>query len=187
MSADNPHAPPGSRGGSSFAEIAFRQHRGALQHFLIRRLHNRENARDLAQEVYLRLLRVEDGELIRSPLAYLYRLAMNVVYEFKLRVRRDPVGFDSETADELVEHPLQETSSADAYEQLCTEQELRSLLAPLPPVLRAVFVLRKRDGMTHQEIAAELGLSAHTVKKYLCQAVAYCRTAIQSRQTKRLT
>ena len=46
------------------------------------------------------------------------------------------------------------------------------ILHRLPPAHRNVLVLRKRDGMSYQEIAAELNISVHTVKKYLFQASA---------------
>jgi len=150
----------------------------------MRRLHNSQNAQDLAQEVYLRLLRVEDAELIRDPLAFLYRIALNLVYEFRLRRSREPVTFDSEAAEELAERPLDAAAvpaEPDASEQLQMEDRLRRVLAPLPPMMRAVFVLRKRDGMSNKEIADELRISVHTVKKYLCQAVAQCRAAAQQR------
>ena len=42
---------------------------------------------------------------------------------------------------------------------------------------RAVFVLRKRDGLSYTEIARALDISVHTVKKYLARAVAQCRSA----------
>ena len=182
MSTDRPQAASPDPPAASFAEAAFRSHRAALQRFLMRRLHHNENAQDLAQEVYLRLLRVEDADLIRHPLAFLYRLALNVAFEFRLRKQRDPVRFDSETAEELEQHAQYVDATPDASEQLCTEEELRRLLAPLPPMVRAVLVLRKRDGMSNQEIAGELGISIHTVKKYLCQAVAHCRAAVEGRE-----
>jgi RNA polymerase sigma factor (sigma-70 family) len=163
----------------SFAQAAFERHRVALHRFLMQRLHNSQNAQDLAQEVYLRLLRVADGELVRNPLAFLYRIALNVVYEFRLQRDREPVMFDSDAVEALVEHPVHAPTAnqPDASEALQAEARLKRVLAPLPPMMRAVFVLRKRDGKSHREIAAELGLSTHTVKKYLCQAVAQCRAA----------
>jgi RNA polymerase sigma factor (sigma-70 family) len=163
----------------SLAGAAYEQHRAVLHRFLMRRLHNDQNAQDLAQEVYLRLLRVEDREVIRDPLAFLYRLAMNLVYEFRLRRQRDPVLFDSEAAEEVAERSLG-ASSGDLSEPLCTDEELKRVLSALPAMPRAVFVLRKRDGMSDREIATELGLSVHTVKKYLCQAVAQCREAVKN-------
>lgn len=43
------------------------------------------DAEDLAQEVYLRLLRVEDLDAIEQPQAYLYRMARNIAAEWRAR------------------------------------------------------------------------------------------------------
>jgi len=50
----------------------FAEHRGALQAFLFRRVPQRPDAAELAQEVYVRMLRVPDIAAIRDPGAYLY-------------------------------------------------------------------------------------------------------------------
>ena len=53
----------------------FAEHRGALQAFLYRRVRRRPEAAELAQEVYVRILRVPDIGAIRDPGAYLYTVA----------------------------------------------------------------------------------------------------------------
>jgi RNA polymerase sigma-19 factor, ECF subfamily len=156
-------------------ESAFEQYWRGLHKFLMRRLRSSHNAQDLAQEAYLRLLRVEDIELIRQPQAYLYRIASNLAYEFKLREQKDVVTFDSEVMDDVAEHPHE--LFADELDRLGATQQLEHVLGQLPPMYRAVFVLRKRDGLSYAEIAKSLDLSVHTVKKYLARAVAQCRAA----------
>ena len=141
----------------------------------MRRLHSAQQAQDIAQEAYLRLLRVEHSELIRQPRAYLYRIALNLVTEFRLRARRDPVTYDSETLEEMAEKTGEELS--DEGERVADAEQIELLLAQLPPLYRAIFVLRKRDGLSYPEIAQQLGVSVHTVKKYLARAVAKCRHA----------
>src|SRR5687768_1272079 len=122
------HNQENSTGKTGFASSAFAQYRFALHRFLMRRLHNHDNAQDLAQEVYLRLLRVDNGELIRDPLAFLYRIALNLVYEFNLHKRREHIVFDSATVEELAER-VPHASDKDAIDkQLCTELELQRVL-----------------------------------------------------------
>lgn len=151
------------------------EYHAELQRFLMRRLRSTQNAQDLAQEAYLRLLRVERGELVRQPRAYLYRIALNLVLEFKLRCSRDPITYDSDTLQEVAEHVSD--APADESEREADAQQIELILAQLPPLYRAIFVLRKRDGLSYQEIAQQLDISAHTVKKYLARAVAQCRDA----------
>jgi RNA polymerase sigma-70 factor (ECF subfamily) len=168
---------PPSRSAPSLAEIAFAQYRPALHRFLMRRLSCAESAKDLAQEAYLRLMRVEDAELIDEPQAYLFRIASNLIYEHRQRIRKDVVTFDSrlvEHASERVPDPL---STLEASEKLGMERQLDSILKQLPPLYAAILVMKKRDGLSLQEIADELDISVHTVKKYLFRAIARCRAA----------
>ena len=154
----------------------FEQYRVGLHRFLMRRLRCADHAQDLAQEAYMRLLRVEDAEIVRQPQAYLYRIASNLAYEFKLRERREPVTFNSDVVEQLAEHP--EGPIVDEMgEHVDASQQLEYVLMQLPPMYRAVFVLRKRDGLSYAEIATSLELSVHTVKKYLARAVVKCRAA----------
>lgn len=154
----------------------FEQYWLGLHRFLTRRLRSAHHAQDLAQEVYLRLLRVEDSELVRQPQAYLYRIASNLAYEFQLREKKAPVTFDSEVLDHLAEHPL-EPLTDELGERLGASQQLEHVLMQLQPMYRAVFILRKRDGLSYPEIAKALDLSVHTVKKYLARAIVQCRAA----------
>ena len=62
-------------------ERLFTQHGTALQAFLRRRIRVIPDAPDLAQEVYLRMLRVSDSNTIRNPELYLYAVANNLVKE----------------------------------------------------------------------------------------------------------
>jgi len=151
------------------------QYHDVLHQFLVQRLKSTEDAADLAQEVYLRMLRVEKNELVRSPQDYLYGIASHVVYQFKFRRGRDPVTFDSEAVDQLVESPA-EIGSDDVAESVSARQHLEWALDQLPPMQRAVWWLRKYDQLSNDEIAQRLNLSTHTVKKYLFKARARMRT-----------
>jgi DNA-directed RNA polymerase specialized sigma24 family protein len=51
----------------AFVERLFARHRNALQAFFYRRITTKADAPDLAQEVYVRMLRVSDPEAIRNP------------------------------------------------------------------------------------------------------------------------
>lgn len=165
----------------SFASTVFRELRGGLYRYLLRRLRSRADAEDLAQEVYLRLLRVPDKELIRTPEAYVYRVAHNVVYEFQLRERQSPVEFDSERVLDLTE---QLTDAADIPEAILQRQsqrhELSRIMQELPSMQRAVLLLAIRHDLPHAEIGRRLGISLHTVRKYLYRGLLHCRQRLSS-------
>lgn len=65
-----------------------------LRRFFTQRLRNRADAPDLAQEVFLRLMRVEHYETIRSPEAYLFTVASHVLHQHTLRQSGVPASID---------------------------------------------------------------------------------------------
>ena len=67
-------------------------HGDDLLRYISRRVRTSADARDIAQEAYVRLLRTERKDLIRDPMPYLYRIAANVLYEFELKRREDLSG-----------------------------------------------------------------------------------------------
>jgi RNA polymerase sigma factor (sigma-70 family) len=157
-------------------QVAFEQYRTELHRFLVRRLHSAHDAQDLAQEAYLRFLQISRRELVRQPQAFLYRLASNLVYEFHVRQRRSHVTFDSETVEELKDRATNIWSD-EVSERLSSAEQLERVLRQLPETYQAVLLLRKRDGMSPDEIAEKLGLSKQTVYTYLIRAVAHVKAA----------
>jgi DNA-directed RNA polymerase specialized sigma24 family protein len=65
-----------------------------LKQFLRLRLGNRSDVPDLAQEVFLRLLRVPNHEEIRSPEAYLFTIASHVVHQHHQKQSTAPASLD---------------------------------------------------------------------------------------------
>lgn len=93
---------------NNFLERLFRGNRSELISFLRRRTGAGTDAADLAQEVYLRLLRARNLESIRDPQAYLYAVAANLVRENAIAGRWRSTSLDledSEVQERLSEHP----------------------------------------------------------------------------------
>jgi RNA polymerase sigma-70 factor (ECF subfamily) len=163
-----------SKSATELARSVFERYGPELHRYLVRRLRRAEDAGDLVQEVYLRLLRLERSELVRQPNAYLFFVAAQVVSQFKMRSNSDPVMYDSEIVEEHTERPPQFRQD-QVGDDLDARRRLKSLLERLPPTHRDVLLLRKRDGLSWTEIAQALNLSVHTVKKYLHEARARIR------------
>ena len=158
----------------SFVERLFAEQYTALLAFFYRRVRTRADAPDLAQEVYLRMLRVPDSGAIRSPQSYLFTVASNLLKENAVlsRKRGSNVGLDEASAELQLQHWPTFDSDMDVGERVA---RLRVVLAQLPPKCRSAVVLQYRDELSYQEIATRLEVSPHMVKKYLAQALVHCR------------
>lgn len=148
-----------------------------LKRYLSQRVGNRAEVEDLTQEIYLRLLRIERKDLIRSPEAFLFRLASNATYEWHLRARNRLPHSAAEL--DLLESSEDEPLNEVWHAQLA--RELTAALAGLSPKCRATVVLHRRDQMTYAQIGVQLGISVSMVKKYLAHGLALCRTQLRER------
>src|SRR5208282_5858785 len=130
---------------SRLASTTFRDHAAELHRFLARRVAHAQDADDLAQEVFARLLRVRDADLVRNPLSYLLGIATHVVREFRQHKQHERVLFDSAVADELCDDP-ERAAAYGIAEQLELQERLERALSQLPPAHQLVLLLVKRDG-----------------------------------------
>lgn len=163
---------------STWAADLFGAKYAILMRFLLARLRNRQDAEDLAQEAFLRLLRVPESELIRQPDAYLFRIAINLLSEYRMRSARGAVIFNSEAAIEASDAAaMGDKLSLTPVDTMIDSDHLRWTLEQLPVRCRTALILHRRDGMTYAQIADVLGVSPDTVKKYIAKAVAQCRLA----------
>jgi RNA polymerase sigma factor (sigma-70 family) len=154
------------------AELAT-QHGRRLHRYLSSRLRNRADVPDVAQEVYLRLLRVERPAEIRNPEAYLLTIATNLVYEHTVRQSAAPVVVHLEDATEELE-----TDEADPLSCAVLQQRFDKFaraVGRLSPRMRTTLLMHRRDGFSLEEIGAHLGISRNVAKKYLAKALLYCR------------
>ena len=158
----------------SLVERLFAEQGGALQAFFRRRVRSTADTQDLAQEVYLRMLRITDPEAIRNPVLYLYTVANNLVKEHAVLSHRRANSID---IDEVAAHEQLETLPAfdhdlDAARRIA---RLQVVLRQLRPKCQAAVALRFTHGLSYREVALRLGVSPQMAKKYVAQALSHCR------------
>jgi RNA polymerase sigma-70 factor (ECF subfamily) len=156
----------------SLIERLYAEHRAALHSFFRRRVRNQAHAADLAQEVYLRMLRVHDPSSIRNPAVYLFTVASNLVKEQATLDQRH-AGMD------LDEAPLGEASTPLSLDgELDLRQRvdrLERVLGQLSPKCRAAVVLRFTHDLSYRQIAAHIGVSTQMAKKYVARGLEHCQ------------
>jgi RNA polymerase sigma-70 factor (ECF subfamily) len=139
-----------------------------------RLLGDREQARDAAQEVFLRIFRslatYRPGENFQ---AWMYRITANVCFDH-LR-KRGPVPVPSEALEELPQDP-QGTGAEDAVLLNQRRALLQRALGTLTPAERSALVLRDLEGLSTDEVAQALGVRPVTVRSQISNA----RTKLQA-------
>jgi RNA polymerase sigma factor (sigma-70 family) len=155
------------------ADIA-EKYGGRLKRFLRLRLRNAADVPDLAQEVFLSLLRTPNHEDIRSPEAYLFTVASHIVQQHHQRRVASPAPLD--WIERLAEVPLSSSDEPPAKIEMHQRMELlERALDNMPSRMAMILLMHRVAGHTVEEIARELGVAEITVKKDLAKALLRCR------------
>ena len=157
----------------------FSEHNEALIQFLATRLRSVQEAKEVAQEAYVRLLSLEDSGAVSFLRAFLFKTAANLAVD-RIRSRnRQRQALDAGLCDESREAPTPDREAASAQEM----EIVRHLVAELPPKCRRAFLLHRVHGAEFSEIAEEMGLSERMVRHYVLRAVLYCRAGLDAAQS----
>lgn len=155
-------AGPASVGPPPALEELFQRHHETVFRAAYRVTGNADDAEDVLQTVFMRLLRREDElDLSRSAASYLYRAAVNAAVDL-LRKRSRAGAVDLESVQETLQDPGQPgPERVERGRQLAGD--LRRALARLTPRNAEIFALRYFQGHGNQEIAKMLGLTQNSV------------------------
>lgn len=149
--------------------------RGALKRFLTARLGNEEEAEDLVQELFFRLERATISDDVRNPTAYLYKIALNLAHDHRREQRRARArdGQWLESSRVMIgTEPVANLPTAEAaYDAKQRLAKILNALDDLSPQCRRVFVMHKFEGLSHPEIAMQVGISRSTVEKHMGTAL----------------
>jgi RNA polymerase sigma factor (sigma-70 family) len=138
----------GSRRAADVVEDFFEARGADLLTFLRRRLRCDADAHDIAQETYLRFIRLGKPEQIQNAESYVFRIASNLLWEHRLR--EGPAQYSGNPTEEIAD-------DCTALDLAASEERgarIRKVLDDLPAVPRAVLILHLRDGLTCPEIGA---------------------------------
>jgi RNA polymerase sigma factor (sigma-70 family) len=164
-------APCNGESHATVIERLFREHNEALVRFLRGRLGSRNEALEVAQEAYVRLLSLDQPGAVSYLRAFLFKTAANLAIDR----RRRHHSYDKVTGRQL----FMEFAENRTPERLVAgEQTLRhlgSLIESMPAKCRAAFVMSQIHGMDAVTIAARLGITDSMVRKYVVRALLRCR------------
>lgn len=149
-----------------------RRYHDSLISFLRQRLRVPEDAFDVAQETYIRLMQYEDSTQIRSPSSMLFRIAINVANDLGRSevARRAAKQCNVDDMELVSDEPSVEREIAARQDLAILEEAIEHL----PPKCRQVFLLSRVRHMTYPQIASHCGISVKMVEKHVSHALAVC-------------
>lgn len=135
-------------------------------------VHDIDVAEDIVEDCFVRVLQKgmpEEGGMA----SFMYVAVRNRSIDYLRRTRSECI---------LAEDVL--ISDDDDFNGRSEESRIWEALDRLPEKRRQIFILSRRDGMSHEEIASELGISVRTVKNQISRAL---KTFDQQKFSKILT
>lgn len=154
----------------AFFEHLSAAYRGPLIAYFERRVRSREEAEDLTQEVFLRLVRRPESADLDNPEAFVFSTAVNLLRD---RMRRDKT-FRSHLNE--TEHRQERFEGISPERVLQDRQALQTVMQRLNQLderTRDAFILHRLEGWKHAEIARAFGVSVSSVEKYIIKALAH--------------
>ncbi|WP_300759654.1 sigma-70 family RNA polymerase sigma factor [Janthinobacterium sp.] len=152
----------------------YTQHHGWLLGWLKRRLHDAGLASDLAQDTFIKILLARNSNDIIAPRPFLATIAKRLIAN---HCRREEL--EHAYTDALMHLPPALAPSPETLSILVESLQLIDrALDTLSDKARNAFLMAHLDGMTYAEIAVELQVSTHSIKKYLSQANLLCFFAV---------
>ncbi len=149
-----------------------------LYQYLTRKIGNRNDAADIVQDVFVRILSHKNPLKLEGYLrAFVYRTANNLVIDRlrHSRVRRLNSSISVEEADLRSNDPSQERLMQDKQELEIVEKALNRLSERHR---RAVY-LKSVEGLSNREISRKLNISIRTVERDLVDAVFLCQVSLE--------
>lgn len=161
-------------------ETAFRQlfdgYRLRLFNFALELTHSRTDAEEMVQEVFLKLWKGRSNlSAVISPQKYIYTMLRNQVLDHLTRMARDKKLRDQAWANIQAEGDYTEQAILAAE----TDGIVRKALQQLSPRKQTIYQLSRHEGLSHQEIASQLGISVPTVKNTMVEILRFIKTYLR--------
>lgn len=143
--------------------------------FFLRRAASPNDAEEMVQDLFLRLLRRADFMTLENVDGYVFEAAANVARD---RGRHDQARGGGRHVD--IDSLSAESDEPGAERVVAGRQRLATLLKvmnTLPPRARTIVILRRFENLTYAEIATRLGISVSAVEKHMVRAMLALRHA----------
>ena len=162
-----------------FVQKLFNDHHKGLLKFLNTKLNSPEEAEDVAQSAYEKMIGVERLEKLENVKSYLYQTALNLAID-RMRKEKRTVNYQQTMKDYLEQN---EGSQGVSPETLATSAQQLELinhaLSELPDNCRRAFLMHRAQHLSYREISEALEVSVSMVEKHIIQALKHLRKKLK--------
>lgn len=131
-------------------------------------------AEEVVQDVFLKIWQNHENLAeITNIENYLFIISRNHIFDMIKKIARD--------TSLVIDSNYKSTSTNDTEDTIKDDQYnviLNQIVDQLPPQQQKIYKMAKWDGLSHQKIGEDLGISTETVKKHMAQALKFVRTKI---------
>jgi RNA polymerase sigma-70 factor (ECF subfamily) len=153
-------------------DALFHKYSGKLYRFSFSLLKNNEDAKEIIQETFFRVwnkrTEIDSGKSFKS---FLFAISYNLVVD-QLRLRMKDKEFRRFLQEYFEQGELCSPSETD-YETLT--KQIESAVHELPDKRKQIYVLSREKGLSHKEIAGQLGISVKTVENQINLSLKHIR------------
>lgn len=172
-------AEPSQNRSEALAEIA-RTHNSALVRYLSLRTGSVEDAKDVLQEAYAKLLALDQAGPINFLVRYLWRIAANLAKNRRKQLAvRSRLNVATQSATKSI------PSTECVIESLQRLAVIERAVAELPPRCRQAFLLRIVAGQRFAQVAREMGITQRVAEIHVARAMEYLQQRLASAETPR--
>ena len=158
----------------AYTEVYDRYH-GKLYIHVFNKLRSREDSRDIIHDLFISLWQNHGGLELKTTLsAYLYTAARYRVFDLISHKQVADKYFNSlkvfvEQGEYITDHQVRERELLELIDKE---------ISALPPKMREIFNLSRKENLSHMQIATRLNISAQTVKKQVNNALKVLRVKL---------
>jgi RNA polymerase sigma-70 factor (ECF subfamily) len=164
---------PSSDCPQALADIS-RSHHAALVRFLTLRTGSVEDAKEIVQEAYAKMLALDRPGTISFLAGYLWRIAVNLAID-RGRQRAQHERYMRAALPEIEAQDFSAEMTVEARERLMIVEQA---LGNLPARCLEAFTLHVLQGLTFEEVGSEMRISARMAKKHVARALEYLQTCL---------
>ncbi|MBL7696820.1 MAG: RNA polymerase sigma-70 factor [Chitinophagaceae bacterium] len=164
-----------SEGNKNAFRVLFDLYHGRLTTFIFRLTKSETTAAELVQDIFVKLW-VNRAELpdVKNVQAYLFTMASNRTIDHLRKISAE----SRMLARLWTRISRYQESTEDVYNAKEYNELINQAVIQLSPQKQKIFRLSRYEGLNHEEIATQLGLSKSTVKNHLVDALRHIKSYV---------